>query len=374
MRVLVPLGTRPEIVKLAPVVRTLAARGSDVRTVATGQHYDASLTDTFFDGLGLAPDVRWELDGDEAARVGRILENALRELDASRPDLVFLMGDTNTVPLFSLAARRHRTPVAHLEAGLRSFNETSLEEVNRKVAGALASLHFAPTELAATFLRREGVAEDRIHVVGNTSIDVLRESGVQPTPVDRRSGVVLTAHRATNVDDPDRLEALVKLILRLADEFGRVTYPVHPRSRRRLEEAGALDRLQGNGIRLLEPVPYSEMMRLVSGAQVVVTDSGGLQEEASYLGVPVVVLRHTTPRWEGVAAGTAVLTGLDVERAVDAATRFASADEQARVAAAPCPYGDGHTSERVADVLADPGTPELLAIDEPPIDRIRPWT
>ena len=153
MRVLVPLGTRPEIVKLAPVVRTLRARGFEVRTVATGQHYDPSLTDAFFEGLGLSPDDRWGLGGDEPQRVGGILENAYRELQAPRPDLVFLMGDTHTVPLFCLAARRFRVPVAHLEAGLRSFNETSLEEVNRKVAGALALLHFAPTELAATFLR-----------------------------------------------------------------------------------------------------------------------------------------------------------------------------------------------------------------------------
>src|SRR5438552_8214036 len=284
------------------------------------------------------------------------------------------MGDTHTVPLFCLAARRHRVPVAHLEAGLRSFNETSLEEVNRKVAGALASVHFAPTELAATFLRREGVDHARIRVVGNTSIDVLRETGIGPTPPGQRSGVVLTAHRATNVDDPDRLEALVKLVVRLGEEFGEVTFPVHPRSRRRLEQAGALDRLRGERVRILPPVPYEEMMRLVSGALVVVTDSGGLQEEASYLGVPVVVLRHTTPRWEGIAAGTAVLTGLDVERAVEAACRFAIPDEQARVASAPCPYGDGHTSERIADALADPGVAELLRIDEPPIDRIHPWT
>jgi len=365
LKVLVPLGTRPEIVKLAPVVRALRERGISVRIVATGQHYDPSLTDTFFEDLGLVPDDRWSLPADEAARVGAILTRAWGELAANRPDLVLVLGDTYTVPLFCMAARRHRVPVAHVEAGLRSFNETSMEEVDRKIAAATCALHFAPTDMAARFLTAEGVPAARVRVVGNPVIDVLRERGVVACEPDERDHVLVTAHRSTNVDDPERLEALVSLVARLADEVAPVTFPVHPRTRDRLEAAGALDRLASPRIRLLPPVPYDEMLNLLAHARVAVTDSGGLQEEASWLGVPVVVLRRSTPRWEGVVSGGSVLVGLDVELALAEARRLTSPGEQRRIAALPCPYGDGHSAKRIAETLADPEVAPLLAIEEP---------
>ena len=210
--VLIPMGTRPEIIKLSPVIRALRDGGLAVRTVATGQHYDANLTDSFFAELGVTPDARWTLEGSESARLGQLVAAAEDEIATGRPDLVLILGDTNTVPVFCLAARRHRVPVAHLEAGMRSFNETSVEEVNRRVAAACASLHLAPTELAARFLRAEGVSPERIQVVGNPIIDVLRASGLTAVPSRERSGVVVTAHRATNVDDPARLGAIVTII------------------------------------------------------------------------------------------------------------------------------------------------------------------
>jgi UDP-N-acetylglucosamine 2-epimerase (non-hydrolysing) len=345
-------------------VSALQEAGITTRTVATGQHYDAELTDSFFDALGLQPDARWELPDGEAERVGAILSGAFRELSADQPDLVLVLGDTYTVPLFCLAARRFRVPIAHLEAGLRSFNETSMEEVNRKFAGASASLHFAPTDLAGRFLLDEGVAPERIRVVGNPVIDVLRKRGAIARPLEERSGVVVTAHRQTNVDDPVRLDALVRLVLKLSEEIGPVTFPLHPRTRARLEETGLISQLDGTRVRLLPPVPFDEMLNLLGSARVVVTDSGGLQEEASWLGVPVVVLRRSTPRWEGVAAGTSALTGLEVDRALAAARRFCEADEQRRVAATPCPYGDGHTATLVAEILLDPATAPLLRIEE----------
>ena len=156
----------------------------------------------------------------EAARLGQLVAAAEDEV-ASRPDMVVMLGDTNTVPVFGLAARRHRVPVVHLEAGMRSLNETSTEEINRRVAAACASLHLAPTELAARFLRAEGVRPERIHVVGDPMIDVLRASGLTAMPGSERSGVVVTAHRATNVDDPDRLKAIVTIIARWPTPSGR---------------------------------------------------------------------------------------------------------------------------------------------------------
>jgi UDP-N-acetylglucosamine 2-epimerase (non-hydrolysing) len=366
LSILVGLGTRPEIVKLAPVVQGLRKAGFPVRTVATGQHYSPSMSDSFFEELGLQPDARWTAGaGDDGDRIGAMLASAIRELDDSRPDLVLLLGDTWTVPLFCLAARRSGIPVAHLEAGLRSFNATSMEEVNRRVAAATASLHLAPTDLAARFLHDEGVPRERVHVVGNPVIDVLRQRGVASRPVSERSGVVVTAHRATNVDDPERLRRLVEIVVGAARDIGPVTFPLHPRTADRLQASGDLSTLRAAGVRLLDPLPYDDMLSALAGCRVVLTDSGGLQEEASYLGVPVVVLRRSTPRWEGVGAGTSVLVGLDVDLALDAATRFCTPDEQARVAGVACPYGDGRTATRVADLLADPATASLLELAEP---------
>jgi UDP-N-acetylglucosamine 2-epimerase (non-hydrolysing) len=372
VRLLIPLGTRPEIVKLAPVVRALAAGGFDLRTVATGQHYDPALTDSFFDDLSVVPDIRWSIGGDEAQRVGEILALAFREIAEQRPDAVVVLGDTYTVPLFCLAARRHGVPVVHLEAGLRSHNELSVEETHRRLAAVAASLHLAPTALAARNLRAEAVADERIRVVGNPVIDVLRAVGPPRRPPAGRSGVVLTAHRPTNVDDPGRLECLIDLAIRLRAEIGPVTFPLHPRTRNRLEDAGGLRRLEAGGVRLLPPLPYPDMLAAVAGARVVVTDSGGLQEEASWFGVPVVVLRNSTPRWEGVEAGTSELTGLDPDRAIAAASAFSTPEEQRRVAGEPCPYGDGHTADRVVELLGDADVLDLLRLREPaPVAGVR---
>ncbi len=361
---LVACGTRPEFIKLAPVVRALKGRGVAVRTVATGQHHDEAMADAFFAELALAPDERFSLEGDEPSRIGGLAAQAERELDAHPADVVLLLGDTNTVPAYALAARRRRIPVAHLEAGLRSFNETSMEEVNRKVAAATATLQLAPTELARRFLLDEGIVPDSIHVVGNPAIDVLVEAGVHPRPAEERAGVLVTAHRATNVDDRDRLGRIVALVCRLADEVGPVRFPLHPRTASRLESFGLVTELVRPGVELFAPQPYSAMLEMLCSSRLVVTDSGGVQEEASYLGVPVVVLRRSTPRWEGVALGSSVLVGLDIEAAVSAATRFAEPAEQLRVSTTPCPYGDGRTSQRVAELLLDDDVCKEMAIVE----------
>ncbi len=376
--VLVPFGTRPEVVKLAPVVAALLRGGHRVDVVDTGQHTDPALSTGLQHDLGLTPTRRFTLPSDPWARSGAMHAGAAEAVAAARPDLVLALGDTNTVPAYALAARAAGRPFVHVEAGLRSFNARSLEEVNRRVAAAAAQVHFAPTPRAAEFLRAEGVPGERVFVVGNPVIDTLVQQGVPRTPVGERSGVLVTAHRATNVDDPVRLGRLVEIVRGLAERMGPVTFPVHPRTAARLQETGLRAALDHPGVVLTGPVDHRTMLDRLAAARLAVTDSGGIQEEAAYLGVPVVVLRGSTPRWEGVEAGTTTLAGLAGDDAVDAvlaaAQRHTAPGEQERAAALPCPYGDGTTGARIADVLADEATDALLALDEPDCtDGRLPW-
>jgi UDP-N-acetylglucosamine 2-epimerase (non-hydrolysing) len=359
------------VIKLAGVVTALRDRGHLVRCVATGQHKDPAMYADVFAGLGLEPDAAWRLDGDEGDRVGGLLANAFRDVGASAPDAVLVLGDTYTAPMMALAARRHGAGVIHLEAGLRSFNERSMEESNRRVVAALATLHLAPTRLAARFLRDEGVPAARIRVVGNPAIDALRATGVPPVPVADRRGVLLTAHRATNVDNPERLRVLADLVEDLGAEHGPVLFPLHPRTRSRLEEHGLLARLMTlPGVRCTEPLPFPDLLRALAASRVIVTDSGGLQEEASWFGVPTVIMRNTTPRWEGVELDAARLTGLDRARVRAAVADLWPDHAQQRIAALPCPYGDGRTAQRVATLLTDPVVRELLVPREPGLGEI----
>jgi len=367
VRITVPVGTRPEIIKLAPVVDALRAHGHSALVIATGQHHDATMADDVFSTTGLAPDVRWSLPSGGPERLGRLVELATKTLTEDPPDLVLALGDTESVPTFLLGAHRARVPFAHLEAGLRSFNTTSVEEWNRRLAAAGAQLHFAPTPLAERFLIAEGIAPKRIRVVGNPALDALAREGLARVPPTERRGALVTAHRATNVDDPGRLERLVTILAQLSGSVGEpVDFPVHPRTEARLAEQPLLrDRLVSCGVRLLPPLGYRALLERLRSARVTVTDSGGLQEEAAWFGVPVIVLRTSTPRWEGVAAGTTALVGLDDQRATQALSDLLDPDAERRAFELPCPYGDGHAGERVAAALDEPGIDVLLRLQEP---------
>jgi UDP-N-acetylglucosamine 2-epimerase (non-hydrolysing) len=369
LRLTVPVGTRPEVIKLAPVVHALRAAGHHVRCVATGQHYDARMYGDVFDGLGLVPDDVWSLTGTEGERLGQLLTAAFAELSTHPADAVLVLGDTYTAPLVAIAARRFGAGVIHLEAGLRSQNGLSVEEVNRKMMVGLATVHLAPTSMAEAFLAEEGIPADIVRVVGNPVIDAVVQMGIPVRPLSQRRGVLLTAHRATNVDTPARLAELVSIVQGLAERHGPVLFPMHPRTRDRLVRAGWLEDLVAtDGLDIVEPLPYPELLTALSTSAIAVTDSGGLQEEAAYFGVPVVVMRHSTPRWEGVAAGTAVLTGMDSVRVLDAVARLTTPSELARIAEVPCPYGDGTTGAKVVEALNDPALLEALIPSEPTYD------
>jgi UDP-N-acetylglucosamine 2-epimerase (non-hydrolysing) len=375
--VLVPFGTRPEIIKLAPVVRALRADGHHVVTIDTGQHFSSNMSSEIASALGLSVDVTEVLSSERDDRLGQIHASATRLVREYQPDVVLALGDTDTVPAYVLAARRNSVPFAHLEAGLRSFNERSVEELNRRVASAGSSIHFAPTERSRSFLLREGISSERVFVVGNSAIDSLVASGLGRVPLDERKGVLVTAHRPTNVDDPSRLRRLTTLINELSQQVGPVLFPVHPRTERQLELAGADARLSKDVTRCA-PLDYFEFIDHLRHARLVVTDSGGIQEEAAYFGVPVVILRGSTPRWEGVENGSAVLVALahddGVSDALAAATRLTTVDSQSQVAALMCPYGDGTTGQQVANILSSSTSDVLLTLLEPDYTNgARPW-
>ncbi|BEP15756.1 UDP-N-acetylglucosamine 2-epimerase (non-hydrolyzing) [Acidothermaceae bacterium B102] len=367
LRLTVPVGTRPEVIKLAPVVHALRAAGHEVRCVATGQHYDARMYGDVFAGLGLVPDDIWTLQGTEGERLGQLLSAAFAELAAHPTDAVLVLGDTYTAPLVAIAARRYGIGVIHLEAGLRSQNGLSVEEVNRKMMVGLATVHLAPTTMAAAFLAGESVPSSIVRVVGNPVVDAVVAMGIPVRPLTDRRGVLLTAHRATNVDSPGRLAELVSLVRGLATAHGPVLFPMHPRTRDRLVTAGRLDELLAtDGLDIVDPLPYASLLTALSTSAIAVTDSGGLQEEAAYFGVPAVVMRNSTPRWEGVAAGTTVLTGMDSARVLAAVARMTTPSELARIADVPCPYGDGTTGAQVVAALDE--LRSLITPTEPSYD------
>ena len=319
--VLVPFGTRPEVVKLAPVVAALRAAGHRVDVVDTGQHTDPALAGELQQALGLTPTHRFALPTDEpAARLGALHADAARAVARFRPDVVLALGDTNTVPAYALAARGAGVPFAHLEAGLRSLNPRSVEEVNRRVAAAVAAA--APRARPAA---PPPSSPPRACPPSGSSSSATRSSTRSSRAasarcrVAERAGVLVTAHRPTNVDDPVRLKRLVAVVRALADQVGPVTFPVHPRTAARLAATGLDAELDHPADR----AERADRLRRAArarwpSARLAVTDSGGIQEEAAYLGVPVVVLRGSTPRWEGVEAGTTTLAGLADDTAADA--------------------------------------------------------
>jgi UDP-N-acetylglucosamine 2-epimerase (non-hydrolysing) len=366
MRITVPVATGPEAIKLAGVVGGLRGAGHLVRVVATGDRVDdPGLADDVFPDLDLRIDTHWTLPEPEGARTGALFGHAFAELDAHRPDAVLVLGDGDTAPVVAWAARRFGVGVVHLEAGLRSFNGRSAEELNRRQMVALATLHLAPTELAAAFLRDEGVGAERIRVVGSSTVDTLQASGVNRVPIARRNGVVFTARRATNLDDSGQLADIVQIVLALG-AIGTVTFPVHPRTRARLQDSGLWDVLAASpDVRMRELMGYGALLRLLAGSRLLVTDSGGLQEEAAYFGVPAVVMRQSTSRWEGVVNGGAVLTGLDRDRVLSAARQLTGSAAASRIATLPSPYGDGRTVGRVVSAFADESLLEHLPPAEP---------
>lgn len=353
-------GARPNFMKLAPVVRALAAHPHVTpRIVHTGQHYDPAMTDVFFDELGIpAPDVHLEVgSGSHGAQTARLIERYEAHLLASRPSATVVFGDVNSTVACALAAVKLAVPVAHVEAGLRSFDRSMPEEINRLLTDAISSLLLVSEPSGVANLQREGVDAAKVRLVGNVMIDTLlsqlpaaraRGAAARLGLAERPYGFV-TLHRPSNVDNPDTLAALVRLLDELANERPLV-FAVHPRTSAAAARLGLGDLVAAGRPQLicLGPQPYGDTLSLVAGASVVLTDSGGLQEETSVLGVPCLTLRENTERPVTVTLGTSRLVGNDPGK-IRAAWRDVVAGTWGKGQA--IPLWDGRASERVASEL-----------------------
>lgn len=357
MHILHVVGARPNFMKAAPVHRALAAH-SGVRQslVHTGQHYDVAMSQIFFQQLQLpVPDYNLGVgSGSHAQQTAAVMAAIEPVLLESKPDLVLVYGDVNSTVAAALVCSKIGIRVGHVEAGLRSRDRGMPEEINRLLTDQLSDLLFTPSADGNENLRREGLDDSKVHLVGNVMIDTLIRllpQVEQHFPGDVvRPYVLVTLHRPSNVDDLEWLRGIVSTLADLGEKL-QVIFPVHPRTRQRLGALG--NSVHGNGIlRLLDPLPYLDFLALQTRASVVITDSGGIQEETSYLGVPCLTLRENTERPVTVSLGTNQLVGRDPENLRRAATQLLSRSkpDSPRVNCR-IPLWDGHTSERIAQVI-----------------------
>ena len=384
MKILVIFGTRPEAIKLFPVIYALRKdAGFEVKVCVTAQH--RQMLDQVLNVVGIRPD--YDLDLMKANQnlteiTARIIGGVGKVIDECKPDRIMVQGDTTTAMAAALSAFYRKIPVDHVEAGLRSGDIYSPwpEELNRKVVSSIASLHFAPTQRAAEALARENLPRDRIFVTGNTVIDALldikqriEKHGWVHDALDgslfdvgaNRRAILVTSHRRENFDGGIQriLAALTRLAAR---EDCVILFPVHPNPNVQEPVRAALGKHPR--IRLLPPLDYVPFVRVLSRCHFVLTDSGGVQEEAPAFGKPVLVMRDTTERPEGVDAGTAMLVGTDPERILREATRLLEdKSHYERMSRAHNPFGDGKAASRIRDIL----TAEAKSRKQPAVERLR---
>lgn len=354
MKIISIVGARPQFVKAAMVSRTLRSRGREI-LVHTGQHYDDNMSAVFFEELGLPqPDINLGVgSGTHAEQTAAMMVGIEKVLMEQRPDWVLVYGDTNSTLAGALASAKLRVPLAHVEAGLRSYNRDMPEEINRVLCDQVSDALFCPTQEAVDNLAREGVTRG-VYQVGDVMIDALAEffglAGQRSTILERlglpaKSFALLTVHRAANTDDPARL----KSILEAMGQVGLpVVFPVHPRTRAAIQAQGLP---LPAGLRVIDPVGYLDMLRLESAADCILTDSGGVQKEAYWAGVRCVTLRDETEWVETVENGWNRLTGADCSAIVEAVRSWQPAGERPPV------YGDGHAAEQIAGILAKNALP-----------------
>ena len=348
------LGTRPEIIKMAPVIRALENSDTEYFVLHTGQHYSYNLDGVFFEQLALdLPSYNLEVgSGSHAVQTAAILKGVEEILLRRKPDSVLVQGDTNSVLGGALAAAKLHIKVGHVEAGLRSYDKTMPEEINRVLTDHCSDYLFAPTEQAGTILKSEGIPENTVFVTGNTIVDAL----YQNIEIARRKSTILstldiqpsryflaTAHRQENVDNRERLTSILNGLRSVADFYHQpVVYPVHPHALTRIKEFG----LDTAGVVLIDPVDYFDFLILQNYSRLVLTDSGGVQEETCILGVPCVTLRDNTERPETVEVGANMLAGTDSENILECVRLSFERGGRWRN-----PFGDGTAAEKIVDII-----------------------
>jgi len=359
MRACAFVGTRPEIIKMAPLIRRAKRRGLELSFVHTGQHYDWDMSKRFLKELGLPdPDAFLGVgSATHGVQTARVMERSEEYLAEKRPDLVLVEGDTNSALGAALASAKLKIPVGHIEAGCRSFDPSMPEEVNRVIIADCASLNFAPTRDAFLNLLREGVPLAKVWLTGHPIVELVEEmkprieesSALERLELREGDYILMTVHREENVEDRARLEG----ILRAASEVGRaVVFPVHPRTMKNIERfglGGLLDRLLWT-----DPLPYLDTLALVKNSRFVMTDSGGLQQESFLLGMPCITLRKGTEWVETVRCGANLLAGSEPRAILDAIQRVEEGlDSIKRRISGIKPYGDGNASDRILDAAME---------------------
>lgn len=355
MKIAIILGTRPEIIKMSPVIRECEKKEMDYFILHTGQHYSYNMDKIFFKELEL-PEVKYNLNvgsGTHAEKTGKMLISIEKVLLVEKPDIVLLEGDTDTVLAGALAASKLHINVGHVEAGLRSYDKNMPEEINRILTDHISDFLFAPTEKAKKNLLREGIDLDKIFVTGNTIVDAiyqnleiakLKSEILNELELKEKEYFLVTTHRKENVDSKNRLEGILKGLELICKEYNfDIIFPIHPRTEKRIKEFGLK---VNNNIKVIKPIGYLDFLKLESNARLILTDSGGIQEEACILRIPCVTLRDNTERPETLEVGSNVLVGADPERILNGIElMLESGNDWAN------PFGDGKAAKRILEIL-----------------------
>lgn len=390
MKIAIVLGTRPEIIKMASIIDEIKLRGLNLVLIHTGQHYDHEMSDQFFLDLELpAPDynigVGSGIHGEQTALMIQGIENVLIN---EKPDILLVQGDTNAVLAGAIAASKLHIPVGHVEAGLRSFDPTMPEEINRKVADVCSKFYFVPTEQSAINLTLEGINRNKIFITGNTVVDAcfrnlkiakkkfINNSSLEFVKINENNDsllnldeldniLTLTMHRAENVDNYDRLSNIIEALAELSDL--NIIFPIHPRTKKTLENFGLYSKLSNlKNIHLIKPVGYLNFLLLLSKSLLILTDSGGIQEEAITLDIPVLTLRYNTERPETVAAGGNILVGSNKEKIVEKAKSILNNEKfLTGMENAINPYGIGDSGKEILDIILSKYNNNELEIETP---------
>ncbi len=355
-KILCVVGARPNFMKIAPIMAEFARSTLHAKLVHTGQHYNEAMNHQFFVDLGIpVPDINLEVgSGSHAVQTAEIMKRFEPVLDQEKPAAVLVVGDVNSTIACALVASKKGIPVIHVEAGLRSFDRAMPEEINRVLTDQISDILFTTERIARDNLLREGIGGERIHFVGNVMIDTLHNNLARAVPAHETLGsrtgyAALTLHRPSNVDDRESLSSLLQTIGQIATQIP-VAFPLHPRTRGRIDEYGLDEMIQSPDIRVLPPLGYLQMLGLMRDAKFFLTDSEGIQEETTALGVPCITLRENTERQITVDEGTNVIAGQDRTRILSAVKDvMETGGKRGRIPE----YWDGHASQRIVSILED---------------------